>query len=213
MVVKHLLRVLLGNIRLLSFQERWRKNNSHNATSAGNIFPEYVVSVDNNTYGVLNIHYYKDPKERLVIGKYCSIANNVHFFLGGEHDYKTISTFPFKNRVSKNRISEARTKGTINIGDDVWIGYGTIVLSGSTIGRGAVIGAGSVVSGYVPPYSIYVGNQVKKYRFSDDVISKLNKFDFSKLNWEKIDGNYDWLYTRITDDNVDDVIKKVEELF
>lgn len=47
---------------------------------------------------------------------------------------------------------------SIEIGDDVWIGFGCIVLSGIKIGRGAVIGAGSIVTKDVAPYSIVAGN-------------------------------------------------------
>lgn len=54
--------------------------------------------------------------------------------------------------------------GSIEIGDDVWIGANSIILPGTKIGRGAVIGAGSVVTKDVPPYSIYVGNPARLLR-------------------------------------------------
>lgn len=43
------------------------------------------------------------------------------------------------------------TKGTIEIGNDVWIGTNAIILSGVKIGHGAVVAAGSVVTKKVPP--------------------------------------------------------------
>lgn len=50
-----------------------------------------------------------------------------------------------------------QTKGGITIGDDAWLGYGVIVLSGVRIGRGAVVGAGSVVTRDVPDGAVAVG--------------------------------------------------------
>ena len=212
MVIKKLLREFRDHIRLLKFQEEWRENNSHNSTEAGRLFPQTVVSVGEKTYGVLNVHYYKQPGEMLRIGKYCCIADDVHFFLGGEHDYKTLTSYPFKNRVTKNKIAEAISKGPVIIEDDVWIGYGVIILSGTKIGKGAVIGAGSVVSGEVPPYSIFAGNKVVKTRFPQEVIEHLRKFDLGKLDWDKIDGNYELLYEHVTVENVERVLDRLSKI-
>jgi acetyltransferase-like isoleucine patch superfamily enzyme len=54
--------------------------------------------------------------------------------------------------------------------DDVWIGYGAIILSGTTIGTGSIIAAGAVVVKDVPPYSIVGGNpaRVITSRFSGE---------------------------------------------
>lgn len=209
MAIKRLLREFRDHIKLLKFQEEWRKNNSHNSTEAGRVFPQNVVSVGDKTYGVLNVHYYKQPEEALSIGKYCCIADDVHFFLGGEHDYKTLTSYPFKNRVTKNKIAEAISKGPVIIEDDVWIGYGVIILSGTKIGKGAVIGAGSVVSGIVPPYSIYAGNKVVKNRFPQEVIERLVRFDLGQLDWNKIEDNFDLLYEHVTVENVDSILNNL----
>ena len=56
------------------------------------------------------------------------------------------------------------SKHTIIIEDDVWIGAGSIILSGGTVGKGAVIGAGSVVTKDVEPYTIVVGNPARKIK-------------------------------------------------
>ena len=93
---------------------------------------------------------------------------------------KTLSSYPFDNYYT-NYSHVAPTKGPIIVGDDVWIGLNSIILSGVTIGQGAVIGARSVVAKDVPPYAVYAGNKVVKYRFNDDIIQKLLKFDYSKL--------------------------------
>ncbi len=212
MVIKAILREWRDHIRQLRFKEKWRKNNPNNATVAGTIFPLQSVTVGDHTYGTLNVHYYKQPEEHLAIGAYCSVADGVHFFLGGEHNYKVFSSFPFKNRVTKNRIAESITRGPITIGDDVWIGSGATILSGTTIGQGAVIGAGSVVRGKIPPYAVYAGNRVIKYRFSEKICRKLQSFDFSRLNWERIEENFDLLYTDLTDENVDEILEHIVSL-
>ena len=80
------------------------------------------VSVGRYTYGKLNIHSFLNENEYLRIGSFCSIADDVHFFTGGNHRYNCMMTYPFKNKLSKNKIYEATTKGPIVIEDDVWIG-------------------------------------------------------------------------------------------
>lgn len=115
-------------------------------------------------------------------------------------------TFPFKNILTKNKIQEAMSKGPIIVEDDVWIGYGAIILSGVKIGKGSVIGAGSVVAKNVEPYSIYVGNKVIKKRFNQDIINKLEQVDYSKINVELLDTKIDNLYQHVTEENVDDLI-------
>lgn len=61
---------------------------------------------------------------------------------------------------------EGVTKGAIKIGNDVWIGANSTLLSGIHVGDGAVIGAGSVVTSSVPSNAVVVGNPAKilKYR-------------------------------------------------
>lgn len=51
--------------------------------------------------------------------------------------------------------------GDVIIGGRVWIGYGSLVLPGITIGEGAVVGAGAVVTKDVPPYTIVAGNPAR----------------------------------------------------
>ena len=65
-------------------------------------------------------------------------------------------------------------KGGIVIGNDVWIGFEAVILSGVTIGDGAIIGTRAVVTKDVPPYTIVGGVPAKpiRKRFSDDVISE-----------------------------------------
>lgn len=199
-------------LRLKKFQDEWLKYRGNNNTKAGTIFPKEIVTVGDYTYGTLNVHYYKQPDEMLTIGSFCSIADNVHFFTGGGHDYSHISTFPFKNHFAENRVRESVSKGRIVVEDDVWIGNSCIILSGVRIGRGAVIGAGSIVAKDVPSYAVYCAGEVKKYRFSDEVIDKLMKYDFSMLKPEWINKKIESLYTTITENNVDKIIGELSDI-
>ena len=104
---------------------------------------------------------------------------------------------------------ESETKGDIIIEDDVWIGYGCTILSGVKIGQGAVIGTRSVVAKDIPPYAIYAGNKIIKYRFSNKVIEKLLKIDFSKINEKCIRENIKCFYETITEDNVERILEKL----
>jgi len=210
-IIKSILKDCRDYLKLIHFKEKWRKRNVNNFTRAGNIFPIEIVSVGNYSYGELNIHYYFNKDEQIQIGSFCSIANDTHFFTGGGHDYKIITSYPFKNISSKNQIKEATTRGAIILEDDVWIGYGCIILSGVKIGKGAVIGAGSIVVKDVPPYAIFAGNKVVKYRFSDEIIQKLLIFDISKIKLENAKSNFDILYKKITPENVDEILNAIKE--
>ena len=88
-------------------------------------------------------------------------------------------------------------KGNITIGNDVWIGYEAVILSGVTIGDGAIIGTRSVVTKDVPPYTIVGGApaRVIKKRFSDDVIEKLLKIKWWNWPVEKIAGSLEYIQT------------------
>lgn len=169
----------------LMFRFEWRKKNSHNSTKAKSQFPD-VVKVGNATYGPINIKLFGNPDESLTIGNYCSIAEEVVFLPGGNHPINTFSQFPFDAYFNTGVHHQAPTKGPIVVEDDVWIGYGATILSGVTIGQGAIIGAKSVVAKDVPPYAIYVGNKVIKYRYPEHIVEKMKKFDFSKLTADEI---------------------------
>lgn len=118
---------------------------------------------------------------RLVIGKYCSIADQTEIVLGGDHRTEWVSQYPFK--AMAQAWPEARdlsgapevSRGDVVIGNDVWIGFGATILSGATIGDGVVVGARAVVAGDVPPYGIVVGNPARlvRRRFSEETIADL----------------------------------------
>lgn len=85
----------------------------------------------------------------------------------------------------KNVADSWDNKGDIVVGNDVWIGYEAVILSGVTIGDGAVIGARAVVTKDVPPYTIVGGVPAKpiKKRFSEESIKKLQSIRW--WDWPK----------------------------
>lgn len=191
MILKKIKHMINGYIH----KYNWRKLNKHNFTKAVSIFPVERVTVGKATYGPLKVSYYGNENEKLIIGSYCSIAEDVKFILGGEHHPTYISNYPYKLYMDNiDDIDDRETKGPIIIEDDVWIGTGCTILSGVKIGQGAIIAAGSTVTKDVPPYAIYTTNKLIKYRFSEEIIKKLIKIDFSKLNEEFIAKNIDLFY-------------------
>ena len=186
----------------------WKSKNKHNNTWLINSFQSEKILVGKATYGPIDAVFSGTGDEKLIIGNFCSIANGVKFLVSSEHSYKGLSTYPFKVYYLGYEL-EATGKGSIIVKDDVWIGANALILSGVTIGQGAIIGAGAVVTKDVPPYAIVGGNPAKviKYRFEPEIIEKLVKFDFSKLSEEKIKVLGEKLYTEITKDNIDDLIK------
>ena len=123
-----------------------------------------------------------------MVGNYTSIGKNVTLILNQDHDYMSVTNYPFyvinnnadyKSPVSSknNNKNIKNTKRQIIIGHDVWIGDNVTILSGTYIGNGAVVGAGSVVSGVIPSYSIVAGvpARIIKYRFSKELRTKINE--------------------------------------
>ncbi len=169
------------------------------------------VHVGRYTYGGINALIY-GGKSILDVGNFCSIGPDVTFLLSAEHPYEGFSTYPYKVKFLGEQC-EAASRGNIIVKDDVWIGQSAIILSGVTIGQGAVIGAGAIVTKDVPPYAIVAGNPAKiiKYRFEQEIIDEMLKFDFSKLTPEMIKNAKDVLYTKLTKDNVKEVLAKIRE--
>lgn len=134
--------------------------------------------------------YKWQPSDKVVIGKFCSIAGYVIIFAGGEHCFKNkITTYPFKLKLEHVITQDdVCSKGPVLIGNDVWIGSHSIILSGVTIGDGAIIGAGSVVTNDIPPYAIAAGNpaRVIKYRFSEEIIRKLAAIKWWEWDDDKV---------------------------
>lgn len=136
-------------------------------------------SIGDYTYGTPCVFDWSEDAV-LKIGKFCSIASDVKIFTGGNHRIDWISTYPFNilNEDFPNAVNikgHPATKGNVEIGNDVWIGRGTTIMSGVKIGDGAVLGAESLIAKNVNPYEIVVGNpgKVLRKRFDDNVIKML----------------------------------------
>ena len=143
------------------------------------------------------LYHYPINKDRLIIGKFCSIACGAKFlFNSANHRIASLSTYTFplffeEWGLEKENVAQAwDQKGDIIIGNDVWIGYEAVILSGVTIGDGAVIGCRAVVAKDVPPYTIVGGVPAKpiRKRFDEETIKELQKIKWWDWPEEKIAG-------------------------
>jgi virginiamycin A acetyltransferase len=202
---------IIYKIRKVLFKYRWRQNNKQNQTVPASIFPMNLVKVGKMSYGELNVKYYGNPFENLEIGNFVSIAENVTFLLGGNHQTKTFTNYPLLSKLIKlSPEIDSLSKGPIVLEDEVWVGFGAIILSGVRIGKGAVVAAGSVVTKDIPAYAIVGGNPATtlKYRFDEKTRQALTDFNISDFENFEIIQNIEMLY-----DNVDiALIEKIKSL-
>lgn len=154
----------------------------------------YEVGV--GTYGEPTVLHWGEPAT-LKVGAYCSIADGVKIYLGGNHRVDWMTTYPFPEfRESAKHISgHPATKGDVVIGHDVWLGDDAKILSGVSIGNGAVIGSSAVVSNNVAPYSIVAGNPAKqiKMRFTDAEVAILESLEWWYWDDTKLDSAMPYL--------------------
>lgn len=138
------------------------------------------------------LYHYPINHDQLIIGKFCSIACGAKFvFTSANHTLKSLSTYPFplfweEYGLEQKDVTQAwDNKGDIVIGNDVWIGYEAVVMSGVQIGNGAIIGTRAVVTKDVEPYTIVGGVPAKpiKKRFDDETIKKLQSLCW--WDWDK----------------------------
>jgi acetyltransferase-like isoleucine patch superfamily enzyme len=140
-------------------------------------------SIGKHTYGDLKVRWWGEPNH-LTVGSFCSIAAYVMVYLGGNHTTNFITTFPFAPPWPQHPKSQLSTgKGSVHIGNDVWLGDQCVVMSGVTVGHGAVIATRAVVTKDVPPYAIVAGNpaRVKKFKIPEEYIP-----DMLAIKW------WDW---------------------
>ena len=128
------------------------------------------------------LYHYPVNGDRLVIGKYCSIACGAKFLLNSaNHTLRSLSTYPFPifYEAWGTPVSEVSSawdnRGDIVIGNDVWIGYEAVILSGVHIGDVAIIGARAVVTRDVEPYTIMGGVPARpiRKRYDEETIQRL----------------------------------------
>lgn len=134
----------------------------------------------------------------ILCGHYSSIADSTTFNINLDHDYNTVSTYPWywlnlsdefgwKTETDGSKYM-TNSKRQIIVGNDVWIGRGATIMNGVHIGNGAIVAANSMVTKDVDPYTIVGGNPAKplRKRFSDEICHKLNIIKWWNWPEEKI---------------------------
>lgn len=160
---------------------------------------------------------YPEFGDKLIIGKFCSIASGTKFIMGSaNHRLGSVTTYPFNvfggswQENTPDHMSQLPFKGDIVIGNDVWIGRESIIMPGVKIGDGAIIAAYSVVTKDVEPYSVVGGNPTRfiKKRFNDELIELLLEFKWWDLSPEKLVT----VLPLLCDFDLEKVTKKIEEM-
>jgi acetyltransferase-like isoleucine patch superfamily enzyme len=145
------------------------------------------------TYGGSDVQTWSEGAT-LKIGKFCSIAPKVTIMLVNDHKTDCVTTYPFDalfNYLDGGEFAgQAYTKGDVILGNDVWIGWNALILSGVRIGNGVIIAAHAVVTKDVEPYTVVAGNPARyiKHRYSIDHIEALQR-----IAW------WDWPLSKIKD--------------
>ena len=138
---------------------------------------------------------YPEFGDRLVIGKFCAIAQGTAFIMGpANHRISSVTTYPFSvfggrwSEQTPPHLSQLPFKGDIVVGNDVWIGRESVIMPGVKIGDGSIIGAYAVVTRDVPPYCVVGGNPARfiKKRFHDELIQILLELKWWDFPEEKL---------------------------
>lgn len=147
------------------------------------------VVVGKYTYGLPLIR--RGTHNSISIGNYCSIAQDVIWDGGFDHNYKFVSTYPFNpnmpgcNDLPLNLKTPVKD---ITVGHDVWIGEGAIIKAGAVIETGAVIGARMVVSGHIAGYTVNTPNKWWP-RFTLEQIERLRDIAWWEWTDERVSQN------------------------
>jgi acetyltransferase-like isoleucine patch superfamily enzyme len=163
------------------------------------------LQVGKYSYGRPKVLLWSD-QDAVEIGAFCSIADGVTIYGGGEHNTDWVTTYPlriaFQEPLAWKDGHPRPSDRTTKIGSDVWVGYGASILSGVTVGDGAVIGAHAVVATDVPPYAIVAGNPARllRFRFPAEQIAALLEIRWWDWPIEKIRTYIPLLSTAQVDD-------------
>jgi acetyltransferase-like isoleucine patch superfamily enzyme len=157
----------------------WRNPHGETRLYLAPLIRRYGYEIGAYTYGRPKVRFPQSGR-KLTIGRFCSIADKVEMFLGGNHRSDWGTTYPFSAfpglwPSAPQHIELHTSRGDVTLGHDVWIGSGAAILSGVTIGHGAVIAARAVVTRDVPPYAVVGGNpaSVLRKRFDEATIAAL----------------------------------------
>lgn len=204
---------MISTAKKLAERVKGRLPNDTQAEEGNKLVGNFEVG--KHTYG----HEYVSVKQwgegaKLTIGSFCSIADEITVFLGGNHriDWATTYPFPefFEHWDSASGITgHPSTNGDVVIGNDVWIGSHSVIMSGVTIGDGAVIGAYSLVTKDVPPYAIVGGNPARliRLRFSPSIVDSLLKIAW----WEWDDSRIAKSIQLLCSNDIKSFIKSVRD--
>ena len=166
------------------------------ATNEETCFPYFKIGRKSYAAGVKiqsGINFHPEYEcHNIQIGRYCAMAEDILFMIDQNHDFNSpsIGVFSEIDIPGQKRISNTKIKGSLMIGNDVWIGHGATIMPGVVIHDGAVIGANALVTKDVPAYAIVGGNpaRVLKYRFSPEIIKRMKEIAWWNWSPEKIQG-------------------------
>jgi virginiamycin A acetyltransferase len=156
----------------------------------------YYDDVDHPENFERNVLYHFDfIGDKLIIGKFCSVAAGVKFIMnGGNHRTDWFTNYPFP--VFGHGWESAMPaiwphKGDTVVGHDVWLGYGATLMPGVQVGDGAIVAAQSVVTKPVAPYTVVGGNPARaiRQRFDDDTVQTLLQLQWWHWDIAKITRN------------------------
>lgn len=138
---------------------------------------------------------YPEFGDRLIIGKFCALAQGTTFILGpANHRTGSASTYPFNvfggawTEATPDHMSQLPHKGDTVVGNDVWLGRECVVMPGVKIGDGAIVAAYSVVTRDVAPYTVAGGNPARfiKNRFDEELTGLLLRLKWWDLPPEEL---------------------------
>jgi virginiamycin A acetyltransferase len=169
------------------------KNTVSNPNIIVGDYTYYDDLVDSEGFERNVLYHFPCIGDKLIIGRFCAIATGVRFIMNGaNHRLDGLSTYPFYIfRNGWERVEPSSEdlpyKGDTVVGNDVWIGYDSLVMPGVRIGDGAIVAARSVVVSDVDPYTVVGGNPAKliRRRFSQEVIDQL--LELAWWNWSAQD--------------------------
>jgi virginiamycin A acetyltransferase len=172
--------------------------------NANHVPPPYVTVGRYTYYDPNDIRFIAYiPGERIIVGKFCSLASGTLICTGAQHATDAVSTWPFDNFVlgRENPTRTYRSSRHTVLGNDVWTGCRSHIMPGVHVGNGAVVAARAVVFSDVPDYAIVCGNpaRVVRYRFSSAVVKRLLRIAWWDWPDEKIRENLEWFYRPVTE--------------
>lgn len=188
------------------------------SSKKNNTAPYLIKSSKHLKAGKMSFHngdFIIQGSQEVKIGSYCAFGKNIHI-ITENHDYNyPAMQYTFYRHffgkehpgVIKYPPNKERTKGGVEIGNDVWIGHNTTILSGVKIGNGAILGNGCIVTKDVEPYSIVSGIPARKIkmRFDDEIIQYLLEIKWWNWGEDKIQRNMGFFRLNLNLLNVEEI--------